>query len=128
MQENVSDSYKNKKLVQGLRDDGYQFTVTDRCEKRYNPKWCHTNACKNMLMNAIDKPENNTFDDVCKEIVKKAIDGGTKAGWSGKFTFLGQIIGQDEYQFDAKFKKWWYYEYDMNGKYFFIFMKIDHDR
>lgn len=128
MAANVTDKYKSKQLLKALRDAGYQFTVTDRCEKRYNPKWCHTNACKNMLINALDRQETTDFDQVCLEIVNKAAEGGRKAGWSGKFTFIAQIIRQDEFDFQEKYKKWWYYEYDLNQKYFFIFMKVDHDR
>ena len=43
-------------------------------------------------MNAFDKKENTTFDDICTDVANKAIDGGKKAGWSGKFTFLCQIV------------------------------------
>ena len=65
---------------------------------------------------------------MCEEVAKKALDGGKKAGWSGKFTFLSQIISQEDYGYQEKYAKWWYYEYDLNGQYFFVFMKIDHDR
>ena len=88
MKENVSESYKIKQAVQAIRDAGYNFTKTERCEKRYNPKWGHTEACKNWVMNAFDKKENTTFDDICTDVAAKALEGGRKAGWSGKFTFL----------------------------------------
>ena len=88
MQENVSDVYLAKQAVNNIRDCGYQFTVTDRCEKRYNPKWCHTGAVKNMLIDGFDKKENETMDAICMDICSKALQGGKKAGWSGKFTFL----------------------------------------
>ena len=117
-----------KLAVDAIRDAGYNFTKTERCEKRYNPKWGHTEACKNWIMNAFDRKENDNFDDICTDVANKAIEGGKKAGWSGKFTFLCQIVPIEEFEFKDSFKKWWYYEFDLNGKYFFIFMKIDHDR
>lgn len=30
--------------------------------------------------------------------------------------------------FQENYTKWWYYEYDLMGNYYFLFLKVDHDR
>ena len=41
---------------------------------------------------------------------------------------MSAILPKGEYNFDEKYKKWWYYEYDLDGKYTCVFIKADHDR
>ena len=33
-----------------------------------------------------------------------------------------------EFNFHEKYTKRWYYEFDLGGKFFFIYLKVDHDR
>ena len=52
----------------------------------------------------------------------------TDSGTFGKFTFVSVILPIDQFSYDEKYKKWWYYEFDLDGKFLLIFMKVDHDR
>jgi hypothetical protein len=61
-------------------------------------------------------------------VVTKCHAGASKAGWTGKFTFVSAVFPKGQFNFDEKYKKWWYYEYDLDDKYTSIFIKADHDR
>ena len=49
-------------------------------------------ACKNWLVNAFDSNKNEDFNDICQHVSEQALAGAKKAGWSGRITFLCQII------------------------------------
>jgi len=119
---------RSKKELEKLREAAPQCAKTERCETRYNPRWGSTEAIRKQIREAIGRVDNESLDDVVNEITTRALAGGQKAGWSGKITFCAAIVRQDKFQFKDNFAKWWYYEYDLDGKYFFIFMKVDHDR
>lgn len=61
-------------------------------------------------------------------MAEKCLAGAKTAGWSGKFTFVCAIIPKEEFVFDEKYKKWWFYEFELYEKYNLIFLKVDHDR
>lgn len=60
--------------------------------------------------------------------MERAWQGAEKAKWAGRISFLAMAIHQSAYTFDKTYKAWWYYEYDIDGRYYFIFMKIDSDK
>ena len=74
------------------------------------------------------KTENQSFDDLCREVAQKGFNGGKQANWTGKISFVAAIIPVDTFSFNENYTKWWYYEYDLMDKYVFLFLKIDHDR
>ena len=55
--------------VNALRGATLNYKPTDNCEIKYNPKWAATPAFKKWLIEAFSNDKNETFDDVCAEIV-----------------------------------------------------------
>lgn len=128
LKETQDPTIKAKEDMDELREAAPQCMKTQRCETRYNPKWGSTEGVRKWIREAVGKTENQSFQDLCTEVVEKALAGAKKVNWSGKITFVAAIIPQDEFQFQDNYTKWWYYEYDLAEKYYFVFLKVDHDR
>ena len=128
LKETQDPAVKAKQDMDELREAAPQCTKTERCETRYNPRWGSTEAVRKWIRAAVGKTENQSFDDLCSEVAEKALGQGKQAGWSGKITFVSAIIPQDKFQFQENYTKWWYYEYNLMDKYYFVFKKVDHDR
>lgn len=124
----VKPRVDTREFVNELRSATANFKVEERSETRYNPKWGSHIAVRNLIVQAFNNENNVTFDDICTEVVAKCQAAAAKAGWTGKFTFVSAVFLKSEYKFDEKYKKWWYYEFDLDEKYTFIFNKVDHDR
>ena len=124
----VKPRVDTREFVNELRNATANFKVEERSETRYNPKWGSHIACRNLITQAFQNENNETFDDICLEVVTKCHAGASKAGWTGKFTFVCAVFPKGQFNFDEKYKKWWYYEYDLDDKYTAIFLKADHDR
>ena len=54
-------------------------------------------ATTNWLVNAFDDKKNEDFNDICMHVSNQAQMGSRKANWSGKITFLCQIIKQEDF-------------------------------
>ena len=92
LQDTQDLALRSKQELDQLRKAAPQCIKTDRCETRYNPRWGSTEAVRKQIREAIGKTENQTLEDIVKEIAQKAQAGGEKAGWSGKITFCAAIV------------------------------------
>lgn len=128
LKEQVNPAIRAKELMDELREAAPQCGTSSRSLVQYKPRWGSTASVRNWIREAVGKDENQCFDDLCSEIAQKGANLGKKQGWTGKITFICAIIPQEEYQFSENYTKWWYYEYDLIGKYYCLFLKVDHDR
>ena len=128
LKETQDPSIKAKEDMDELREAAPQCEKTTRCETRYKPRYCSTEAVRKWIREAVGKTENQSFNELCTEVAQRGMAQGKQAGWSGKITFICAIIPQENFEFSENYTKWWYFEYDLMGKYYFLFMKVDHDR
>ena len=116
--------------VKTLRAKTETFSLNSRSKTIYQPKWGCTAAYKKLLIEGFKDENNANFDDVCKSVVAGYHAAATKAGWSGKLSFLCVIMKSEDYVFDEKYQRtgFYYFEYNLDGRYSAVFMKVDHDR
>ena len=128
LKEQVVPDYKAKEMMNELREAAPQCGNSDRSQVQYKPRWGSTASVRSWIREAVGKSENQSFNDLCSEVANKGARFGKKNGWTGKITFICAIIPQDSYKYNENYSKWWYYEYDLIGKYYCLFLKVDHDR
>ena len=101
-----------------------QITQTD--ESQTTEHAVSTEKCKQWLVTAIVRPENQSFDDVCAEVARLAKEEVEKVNWMIKITFSCAVVTKKDYKMDEDYKKWWYYEFDLNGEQLFVFICTFH--
>ena len=42
-------------------------------------------------------------------------------------TFFSAVVTKEHYKYDEAYQKWWYYEFDLNGEYLFVFICTFHE-
>ena len=88
------DSTEEKKI---LAEKTESFVLNPRSKTIYQPKWGCTAAYKKLLIEGFGDANNANFDDVCKSVVDGYHAAATKAGWTGKLSFLCAIMKSEDY-------------------------------
>ena len=112
----VYDRMDSTEETKNLREKTDCFNLNPRSKTIYQPKWGSTAAYKKLLVDGFKDTNNDNFDDVCKSVVAGYHAAATKAGWSGKLSFLCVIMKAEDYVFDEKYQRtgFYYFEYTLN--------------
>ena len=100
------------------------ITQTNECQ--ITDHAVSTEKCRQWLVTAIIRQENKSFDDVCAEVVRLAKEEVEKSDWSVRMTFSCAFVNRNNFMMDEAYKKWWYYEFDLNWEFLFLFICTFH--
>ena len=111
-----------------LRKATDNFKLEERSETRKYPKEGSHVAVENLIKDAFKDQSNETFTSVCKDVVTKFHASAKKSYCKhSKNSFVCAIFAKDKFKYDQMYKKFWYYEYNLDDKFTAVFLKVDHD-
>ena len=102
-----------------------KFKVDERSETRDYPKCSSHDVVKDLIKEAFQDQSNETFSDICKAVLTKFQAGAQKS--FSKHSLVCAIFAKEKFKYDQMYKKFWYYEYDLDDKFTAVFLKVDHD-
>lgn len=95
LKEQVGPTVKAKELMDELRETTFLCQQSNRCVVQFKPRWGSTASVRKWIRDAVEKNENQSFNDLCSEVARRGAENGKKNGWTGKITFICAIIPQD---------------------------------